>query len=417
MDQIQQSLAKFIEDLPFKLIAEVADKKLRAEGITLSQQELLALARRMVENGGESGRVVYDDADSRDVCIALDAEEMEAILAKLRKVDEDLPSLVQHVAEKKAPRLFKKLKQRWPGEREQQRRDMDAFKESLDERWGKGLDALKMLIMISRELGSEINHDLRLQSGGATPKTFDVLTKLHARACQVAEEIHCLLSHGFADGAMARWRTMHEIACVAAVIGQHGEALAERYAAHGIVESHRVAKDYAKHHVRLQHRPFEPGEFEEVEKRYQEALAKYGKDFRETHGWASVALGKPSPTLADIQVAAGIDHFSPYWRFAGDNVHANPRGVFFKLGLIDQAEILLAGPSNAGLADPGHATALSLMQVSASLLPLAPTLDHTIMVQFMMQLADEIGEALLAAQQKLDEDDAALRRAQQTNVR
>lgn len=413
MDQIQQSLLKLIEDLPFKLIAEIADKKLRAEGLALSQEELNALARQVVENDGSSGRFVHDDSD---VSIVLNEEEMEAILAKLEKVGEDLPSLMQRVAEEQGPALFKKLKQRWPGERRQQRRDMDAFKENLDERWGKGLDALKMLITISRELGSEINQDLRPHGGGATPKTFDVLTKLHARACQVAEEIHCLLTHGFADGAMARWRTMHEIACVAAVIGQHGEAVAERYAVHGIVESHRVAKDYAKHHVRLQHRPFKPGELEAVEMRYQEVLAQHGKDFGNTHGWASMALGKPSPTLADIQVAAGIDHFSPYWRFAGDNVHANPRGVFVKLGLIDQAEILLAGPSNAGLADPGHATALSLMQVSATLLPLAPTLDHMIMVQFMMRLADETGEALLAAQQKLDEDDAAFRRAQEAHA-
>jgi hypothetical protein len=42
----------------------------------------------------------------------------------------------------------------------------------------------------------------------------------------------------------------------------------------------------------------------------------------------------------------------------------NPEGVFFKLGLIGESEVLLAGPSNAGLTDPGHASALSLMQIS-----------------------------------------------------
>ena len=113
--------------------------------------------------------------------------------------------------------------------------------------------------------------------------------------------------------------------------------------------------------------------------------------------------------IADIQEAAGIDHLAPYYRMASHNVHANPKGVFFKLGLIGETDTLLAGPSNAGLADPGHATALSLVQISSLLLLLYPTLDNQIAMRVMHALGDEIGAALLAAHKKLKVDDKLFR--------
>jgi hypothetical protein len=114
--------------------------------------------------------------------------------------------------------------------------------------------------------------------------------------------------------------------------------------------------------------------------------------------------------MADIQEAAQIDHLTPYYRMASHNVHANPKGVFFKLGLLDESEILLAGPSNAGLADPGHACALSLNQITSVLLRLNETFDHVIVMKIMYALADEVGDALIAAHQKLVEDERARQR-------
>ena len=89
---------------------------------------------------------------------------------------------------------------------------------------------------------------------------------------------------------------------------------------------------------------------------------------------------------------------------ASHNVHANPKGVFFKLGLLGETNTLLAGRSNAGLADPGHAAALSLVQVSSVLLHLYPTLDSQIAMKVMDALRDEIGATLLGAHKKLEAD-------------
>ena len=85
-----------------------------------------------------------------------------------------------------------------------------------------------------------INNALRPDGGGERPQTFDLLIKLHARACQITEEVICLLGGGFADGAMARWRSIHEISAVS-LIEEHGEGLAERYRLHEVVELRRRA--------------------------------------------------------------------------------------------------------------------------------------------------------------------------------
>jgi hypothetical protein len=112
----------------------------------------------------------------------------------------------------------------------------------------------------------------------------------------------------------------------------------------------------------------------------------------------------PKPTFADIELAAGIDHLRAHYRMASHNVHANPKGVFFKLGLLKECQVLLSGPSNAGLADPGHGAAISLAQVSTTFGTLRPTFDNIVALKIIMQLVTEIGDDFAKAHSKLEED-------------
>jgi hypothetical protein len=43
-----------------------------------------------------------------------------------------------------------------------------------------------------------------------------------------------------------------------------------------------------------------------------------------------------------------LDYLRPYYKLASHNVHAQPKGILFKLGLVQNQDILLAGPSNYG---------------------------------------------------------------------
>ena len=63
---------------------------------------------------------------------------------------------------------------------------------------------------------------------GQRDYVFEALSRLLARACRIAEEVLVLLKAGYGQGALARWRALHEVAVVADLIAENGEDCAER---------------------------------------------------------------------------------------------------------------------------------------------------------------------------------------------
>ncbi|WP_291864771.1 DUF5677 domain-containing protein [Bradyrhizobium sp.] len=403
MGTVQDEMNKWLHDLPRQLAAELVDEKLREQKIKLSKKRLDELIDRIM--AGEEDIQFNVGGRHKTKNLEFTDEDLAGLNKRGNQLLQKLPAIIENASGGFSQTILTSLKKKWRSERRMQRRDMDGFRKRLDQRWGTGVEGLRLLITIAREFGDDFNKDGRAASGGSNPQAFDVLTRLHARACQVAEEVICLLSNGFADGAMARWRTMHEIEGVCCLLGEHGDDLAERYIAHQIVEARGAARQYRKHQERLEQEPLSDAEFDKIENDYQAALQTYGENFGGQYGWAAKHVGKKRPTVADIQEAANIDHLSPYYKMASHNVHANPKGVFFKLGLIGESEVLLAGPSNAGLVDPGHAMALSLMKICSVLMKQSPTVDNVVAVKVMERLVDEIGHALSAAHKQLVEDD------------
>jgi hypothetical protein len=176
-------------------------------------------------------------------------------------------------------------------------------------------------------------------------------------------------------------------------LSEHGEPAAERYALHDIVEVRKAAHLYQLHCRRLKSKRLGARELNRTERAYQAALARFGPNFKEQYGWASDALGKPKRTFADIELATGVEHLRPYYKLASHNVHANPRGVFFRLGMLKERQMILAGPSDAGLADPGQSAAISLAQVAAAICRFHPTLDSCVMAKLIGNLADDVTQA------------------------
>ena len=111
----------------------------------------------------------------------------------------------------------------------------------LTQRWGAALDACYMVTKGAAELGAV----------AAQPRPqakFDSVSKalvlLQARACQTSFEVHTLLSAGFPGGAFGRYRTLHELAVIAALLSQYGRRpehadLADRYLDHAHINQYR----------------------------------------------------------------------------------------------------------------------------------------------------------------------------------
>ena len=296
-------------------------------------------------------------------------------------------------------------------------RQRKTFEEKLGKQWAKPLHLLELIVELAEEVGNEVIEHSRPDEdrGNVRNHTFDALVGIHARGCQMSRAILALLRSGFADDAHARWRSLHELAVVSGFISEHGEDVAERYLLHEIVEQRKLARAYKKHEIRAKLTPLTQAEIEALDERYDALVARFGKSFGVDYGWAASVLGKERPTFVDIEEQVGLDHLRPYYVMANQNVHPNSHANSFKLGLdeIGRGAVLLAGPSNLGLADPGHGVAISLSQITVALVGMNPSMDELVWWMVMDLLQDETGEAFLQVHkeaQKITEDELRQRR-------
>lgn len=119
-----------------------------------------------------------------------------------------------------------------------ERREMRrGFVERNIKRWKSGFDLLERMIVISEEIGQAVNNSLRQDAAANNDALFEALITNHARAIVVSREILALMVAGFPDGALGRWRTLHEIAVESAFLKKFGSAAAEGY----ILQEHVAA--------------------------------------------------------------------------------------------------------------------------------------------------------------------------------
>ncbi|MCW3058816.1 MAG: hypothetical protein JWQ02_637, partial [Capsulimonas sp.] len=314
----------------------------------------------------------------------------------LEKMPEIIPSLIAETADG----ILSHLKLDTPRMLEEHKNIRSSFESHVAAKWGNALNLLETLIVVSKEAGSEFSNDLRSEASASNDFVFEALVRLHARACQVASEILTLLRAGYADGAHARWRTLHEINVVVSFISKFGTEIAERYLLHNHIESRKAALQYQDNYMRFGLLPIPEEKLIKIEEKYQSLIDRYGHDYRTDYGWAGSAFGNSRPSFADIERNVDFEHMRPYYRLASHNIHANPKGIIFRLGLPNESNLLLSGASEGGLVEPGHGTIISLYQLSTRILTIKPNIDRLVTCIVMGKLADEAGSAFMAAHSK-----------------
>lgn len=325
------------------------------------------------------------------------------------EISETLPELIHGAAEAAAVTMLRQYERDWAAWREAEDIQTDQFRFNLQARWGKGFDALRMLIELSRDIGTDFHRRSSRSRSRRRAHLNKALFHLHVRAIQIASEIMVLMENGYADGAMARWRTLHEIACVAMVLGDGGEALAERYLAHEIVDAKKGLGQYQQCHPKLGYAPFSKSAAARIERDYADAISRYGKDFGGDYGWVAAHLGNSRPNFSNIEDAAGRAMMRSHYKMASHNVHASTKGIAYRLGSLDRHYALIAGASNVGFVEPGQNLASSLMHITILLLPTSWTLDKIAQLMALNKLHDRIPRALAKSERAIAKDEKALR--------
>lgn len=414
MDTLQRSFEKQIEkSFTFPVIGiKLIKKRLEKRGVFLNKDQIDKLEKKLQNINGDTLNFSFDLDDEQYKLLGVSKDE--AIDIDLSGADQEIDEIYQEFVAKlgaSIPEIINKmtspilssLKKKASAMLKERRSEMKHFERRLNNDWKKPLDMFEMFLAMAFEAGDEFNSEFRKDEKESGNYVLEVLTRLHARACQIASEILVLIKSGYADGAHARWRSLHEIAVVGSFIKMHGAEVAERYLLHDNIESLKAANLHQKYYEALGESPIPQDEYDSIKAVSEQLITRFGNSYKSDYGWASSALNKEKPNFSDIEENAKLDYYRPYYKLASHNVHANPKGVMFKLGLFPETQnILLAGPSNTGFTDPAYGTVISLGFITITLITTKPTIDNLVVSNILLKLESEIGEEFLKVQEEIE---------------
>jgi hypothetical protein len=222
-------------------------------------------------------------------------------------------------------------------------------------------------------------------------KKLDTLIANHVRACQIANEIKVLIANGFADGAHARWRTLHEISIIFLYLYDADYETIEMYNNYEIIESWKKAKEYNECYSELNFDPLEEGEMEYLEGERKKLIDKYGKEYAESYGWTLKDLLPGRRNIRQLEKLVGMDHLRVIYTWANENVHGGVSGIKTRLSLReDEQHFFLMGPNDCGFLDPVQFTSYSLMEISDRLLDMEDSIMNTILSEILCFFQNEL---------------------------
>jgi hypothetical protein len=364
---LHDTLVKVITDKTLetaeRAVVDIIVRKLRAQGVTVSKSTRDGIARAV--HARKVSTIHLPDAavpagrkQPRLSITKTDLRVLNRIESRLR---ESLPRIVEAETSNLAPRLLKDLIKRWPDQAKLEHDSLGMFQRHQWRRWRKGLSRLAMMLTITRELGGQ----LAAQYSAESDRLPHVLVRLHARACTVADEVLTLLQAGFADAAMARWRTLHELAVTSLFLQEGGEPAAERFIAHEAVDALKAARLHQKHARRLGLERLPRRDVDRLKRLVRKRLATFGPSFKKPYGWAANGPNDDVRGFDDVEKRTSLSHWRPSYKSASHQVHATPNAMFEWIAIYG-GDGALGGRSMLGVADPGQRTAISLNQVTAA---------------------------------------------------
>lgn len=266
------------------------------------------------------------------------------------------------------------------------------FEKRCYRRWRKAFELYEVIRGIATEIGEKHAQEHFRTSEEERDYKFGALSHLHPRMLLVANEIDALLRTGFPDGALARWRTLHEISVVAMFIVQSDQDTAKRYLASFQFNAHRAAVQFNKYADRANLSPFSAEEIEAMRSACDAFEKELGRAIGRDYDWAKEAVQKDRATFLDLEEATGLDHWRPRYRWASQHTHAGHRPSDKLLGMSEAKKpVNLVGSSNSGFVDPFSMAAISISVCCAAFFARRPTIDSVVALKSIEVLSERLG--------------------------
>lgn len=321
-----------------------------------------------------------------------DPAEIEAAIA-----DSVEPAMLDLLPKQVLERLLANA----PAMLRERREEDQGFEERNFKRWQKAFDALETMAEIAGEVGEACDKEGRAQALSENDYRFEALSQLFPRALLVTREIVHLLKGGFPDAALSRWRSLHELSVTAMFISQNDGTIALRYLASFDFQAKRAARQFNQHAERANLKPFSSEELADIDARSILAIDAVGVELKSDWDWASPAIEKEKPNFSDLEKAVGLDHWRPRYKWASQHVHSGHRPSDKLLGACEAKQpLMLVGRSNSDFTDPLHMTAISLMQITTTVLLKNPNIDRVVYSKILLTLSDNVGQLALACESR-----------------
>lgn len=322
--------------------------------------------------------------------VRLDECEQAYLQRRLEAPAQDEDAAMREALEDCIRRFREQLESTSPDRIKAERKSRARFAAEVLRQWREGLDALDAFVLLCAELGETLIA-VTAPTSGRSWKHQSLFTT-YGRSLRVAREVLCLLHGGFADGALGRWRTLHELSVVTRFLAANDEELSRRYVLHRLGQAHRSAALHQRFAGRTSSTPIADDVMRRLAEEKDRLVAEFGEEILEDWGWAALVIKKKRIRFSDIEEFQGRDLLRPNYRWASEDIHGafNPSGG--TLGNDNDADGILSGASLRGLLDPAYWTALSLMDAAVAVLLFVPTLDRIALARVITTEANRIGE-------------------------
>jgi hypothetical protein len=281
------------------------------------------------------------------------------------------------------------------------REGIRGFEERNFARWELAFDHLEMIWHIAQELGEAHSKDVQSREDENNNATMAALAHIFPKSLLVVQEIICLLKGGFPDGALTRWRSLHELSVTAMYIAEQGEDAAKQYLLSFHFSARRAAHQMNNHSERAGLKNFTADEILEFNERCAEAERILGRTIKNDKNgeWPKITISHP--TFAHLEESVGMDHWRPWYKWASSYTHANHRPADKSLGLAEtEVSVNLVGASNSGFVDPFQLTALSLAQLVSTFLSHSLNLDRIVHIEVFHELANEMASIAIEVERE-----------------
>lgn len=273
--------------------------------------------------------------------------------------------------------------------------------------WGEGFDLLLSTVLLGKAAAEwRWSEEAQLPRGSVDPRVRP-LCNIVGRVVRTASEVHWLLAGGFAAGALARARSIYELALTSRLLADHGDPggttpdLVERYERSHDLERYadaRVHNDSAPAELR-----FSTEQMDKWKAEADEARLKFGTDIGRPRGWAKPLFPNKNgmAQIPDLEEPAGFEAQRPFYRWANHEVHATARGGALSTYVNNDGYVVQStGRTHRGLAEPASMAARYLSQAIADLLLTTgaePSTMANVTVETINHVIGEMDAALVAA--------------------